>query len=77
VSWYLAIQSTLPLVISLITAQLAAGMLARAIPQLGGLAVTVPIHLVVAFILMLFSLASVGVTFGHGVDWALRVVHGP
>jgi flagellar biosynthesis protein FliR len=75
-SWHLAIQSILPLVISLVTAQLAGGMIARVVPQVGGLAVTVPVHLVVGFILVLLSLASVSVTFGHGVDWALRFIQG-
>lgn len=76
-SWYLAAQAALPMVISLLTAQLAAGMTARFLPQLGGAAVTVPIHVLAGLMLLLISLATVAVSFSRGIDWAMRSLNGP
>jgi flagellar biosynthetic protein FliR len=76
-AWCLAIQSALPLVLSLLTAQLAAGMIARILPQLGGSAITMPMHVFVGLALILLSLATVSLSFCRGIDWAMSFVHGP
>jgi flagellar biosynthetic protein FliR len=76
-AWLLVVQSAFPLVVSLLSIQIAGAMIARVVPQFGASEVAAPVQVVVGLVLIALSLATVSVSFGHGLGWSASLMRSP